>query len=305
MRTPDLLVVGESLVDVTIGSDGSTEARPGGSPLNIAVGCARLDLSTILASQIGDDEYGEQIREHLDASDVDVRSLPPHRDDSSVARAFVDETGHATYEFELTWDPTELPTADGLGCLHIGSIAAALPPGADAVRSLAEDAHRLGVPVSFDPNVRTTITPDVDALRGRVGVLAGLAALVKLSDEDAATLFPGTDDVLTMLVDNERTALAVMTCGGSSVRLRSTSAHVEVTPPTVDVVDTIGAGDSFMSALLVALVENDLLARSDFDAAELRELGTYAARAAAITCTRRGADPPTRAELGPTTRERA
>lgn len=298
-RAPRLLVVGESLVDVSVDHTGRAETRPGGSPLNIAVGCARLGLSTVLATQIGDDDHGELVREHLDDSDVDVRSLPPHREETSVARALLDASGHATYDFDLTWNPDELPSTGGFGCVHVGSIGAALLPGADGVRELATQAHRSGVPVSLDPNVRPTITPDLDTVRREVEALAELATVVKLSDEDAEVLFPGVADVLGMLVAHDPTALAVMTRGGDAVRLRSAGTEIEVTPPAVDVVDTIGAGDSLMSALLTALVEGDLLGRDALDAGELEALGTFAVRAAAITCTRAGADPPLRTELGP------
>lgn len=291
-----LLVVGESLVDVTA-TPGGTTTWPGGSPLNIAVGCARLGVQTVLASQIGDDDAGELIRDHLDQADIDVRSLPPHRGESSVARAMIDAAGLATYEFDLTWDPSELPPPADFECIHVGSIGATLMPGADAVAALAADATAAGVPVTFDPNVRPSITPDLDGVRDRVAGLAGLATVIKLSDEDAGLLYPDTSDVLDMLVGTGRTRLAVMTCGGRSVLLQSGTARVEVEPPTVDVVDTIGAGDSFMSALIWALTERNRLGGDDLDANELAELGAIAAQAAAITCTRAGADPPTRSEL--------
>lgn len=301
----EILVVGESLVDVAVYADGTSRTRPGGSPLNIAVGCARLGVPTVLATQIGDDEHGDLLRDHLDASDVEVRSLPPHRDDTSVARALLDDAGHATYEFDLAWDPDELPYPDGFSCVHVGSIATALAPGADTVHAFAGDAHRLGVPVSFDPNVRASITPDLESVRRHAAGLFALSTVVKLSDEDAELLFPGTQDVLGRLVDAAPTTLAVMTCGGRSVRLRSGGAEVEVTPPPVDVVDTIGAGDSFMSALLSAVVRRGFPAHKGFDDAELRSLGEFAARAAAITCTRQGADPPTYAELADPDEENA
>lgn len=292
-----LLVVGESLIDVTATPDATT-IRPGGSPLNIAAGSARLGMSTVLATQIGDDEAGDLVRDHLDTADVDVRSLPPHRADTSVARATIDSAGHATYDFDLAWDPTELPPPSAFECVHIGSIGATLAPGADAVAALAVAAADAGVAVTFDPNVRLTITPDIDDVRRRVDELAALATVIKLSDEDADTLYPDTADVLGLLTCSGRTRLAVMTRGGRSVLLQSTDARVEVTPPAVEVVDTIGAGDSFMSALVWALTERDLLNQRDLGPATLAEVGAVAARAAAITCTRAGADPPTRDELG-------
>lgn len=292
-----LLVVGESLVDVTATPEGTT-SWPGGSPLNIAVGCARLGVPTVLATQIGDDATGDLVRDHLDRSDIDVRSLPPHRPETSTARAAIDEAGHATYEFDLTWDPSELPAPTDFGCIHVGSIGATLAPGADAVAALAVEASETGVPVTFDPNVRPSITPDMSDVRRRVTALADVATVIKLSDEDADVLFPDVADVLAMLVGSSRTRLAVMTCGGRSVLLQSDSARVEVAPPVVDVVDTIGAGDSFMSALIWALTERGRFGGATLDAAELAELGAIAARAAAITCTRAGADPPTRDDLG-------
>ena len=291
-----LLVVGESLVDVTTTPEGTT-TRPGGSPLNISVGCARLGVAAVLATQVGDDEAGDLVRDHLDLADVDVRSLPPHRAETSIARADIDAAGHATYEFDLTWDPSELPAPADFGCVHVGSIGATLSPGADAVAALAAEAAESGVPVTFDPNVRPSITPDMSDVRERVARVAELATVIKLSDEDADVLWPGAEDLLGALVGSGLTRLAVMTCGGRTVVLQSGDARVEVEPPTVDVVDTIGAGDSFMAALIWALTERDRLSGDDLDADELRELGTIAARAAAITCTRAGADPPTRKEL--------
>ncbi|UYM06250.1 carbohydrate kinase family protein [Solicola gregarius] len=294
---PDpILVIGESLVDITVGPGGTT-TRPGGSPLNIAVGCARLGVSTVLATQIGDDEAGELVRDHLDSSDVDVRSLPPHRPDTSVARADLDSAGHATYSFDLAWDPTELPSPEGFGCIQVGSIGATLAPGADAVDALTAQAADAGVPIGFDPNVRPTITPDLADVRRRVDAMAERATVVKLSDEDAELLYPGEPDVLARLTGRGRTALAVLTCGGRAVRMRSAAADIEVAPPTVEVVDTIGAGDSFMSALLARLLEHELLTGAALDSAALVDLANTAARAAAITCTRPGADPPTRREL--------
>ena len=291
------LVVGESLVDVTT-TPTDTTTWPGGSPLNIAVGCARLGLTTTLATQIGDDDAGELVRDHLDRADVDVRSLPPHHADTSVARATIDSAGHATYEFDLAWDPTETPPPSPFGGVHIGSIASTLAPGADAVASLAADAAAADVPVTFDPNVRPSITPDMDEVRRRVTSLAESATVVKLSDEDAEAVYPDDPTALDTIVRSGRTRLAVMTCGDRAVLLQSASSRVEVTPPTVDVVDTIGAGDSFMAALIWALAERSLLAAGDLGPEELFEIGTIAARAAAITCTRKGADPPTRDQLG-------
>ncbi|MFY0407828.1 PfkB family carbohydrate kinase, partial [Solicola sp. PLA-1-18] len=185
---PRALVVGEALVDLTRRGDEPEVARPGGSPLNIAVGLARLDVTAVLAAQVGEDENGELLRDHVDASDVDLRNLPPHRETTATALARIDDEGRATYEFDIAWDPTELPTLEGQDLLHVGSIGAALAPGADRVLALAQQAAAAGVPVSLDPNVRLPITPDVADVRRRVDALLETASICKLSDEDVADL---------------------------------------------------------------------------------------------------------------------
>ncbi|MPZ95646.1 MAG: carbohydrate kinase [Propionibacteriales bacterium] len=301
-----VLVVGESLVDVVIGPSGSVlDTRPGGAPLNIAVGLARLEIPTQLLTTYGDDVYGGLVEQH--ALDSDVRLVPGSRtaDPTSVARALLDETQAASYEFDLRWAPPALDLPAGLAGLHVGSIGTAQPPGDATVLRLAEQAIAAGVPVTYDPNVRPAISPDpVQAWEG-VRRWAGLADVVKLSDDDAAYLQPGpeseadADAMLDMLLAQDRTRLAVVTCGGDGTRLATRRHRVDVPAPPVAVVDTVGAGDSFMSGLIAALLDRDLLdARlAELTDAELREVGGFAAAVAAVTCSRRGADPPRRADL--------
>ena len=300
--TARTLVVGEALVDLTESPTGLVEARPGGSPLNVAVGLARLDVLTTLAAQVGDDdEYGELIRDHVDASDVDLRSLPPHHGDTSLAQARLDADGVASYRFDLAWDPTEMPSASDFDLVHVGSIGATLLPGADAVGRLVDEAYAAGVAVSYDPNVRPAITPDLTDVRRRVDRIVARASFVKLSDEDARTLRPDLEpSVYADEIAASGPRLVVLTRGGAGARLTSGDVCVELAAPPVTVADTIGAGDSFMAALLAGLVVREWLGRPSYDAAALTWLGTLAARAAAITCSRPGADPPWRRELLPT-----
>lgn len=302
MTTPfEALVVGEALVDLTQRVGDPEIARPGGSPLNIAVGLSRLEVSTTLAAQIGDDDYGELLRDHLDESDVDVRSLPPHRPHTATALAEIDGGGRATYTFDIEWDPSELPEPSQFGLVHVGSIGATLAPGADAVVGLADRTHEIGVPLSFDPNVRQGITPDLADVRRRFDTLVARATVCKLSDEDAETLRPGQTPEVTvdeLLALDAGPLLVVVTFGGEGSLIASGSHRVRRTAPSTTLADTIGAGDSFMSALLFGLVERGWLGREAFDATELSWLADLAATAAAITCSRHGADPPSRADLG-------
>ncbi|MGH3423846.1 MAG: carbohydrate kinase family protein [Nocardioidaceae bacterium] len=293
------LVVGESLVDLTRRPDGTESVRAGGSPLNIAVGLSRLEVTTTLASQVGDDEYGELLRGHVDASDVDLRSLPPHHGETATAVAEIDAAGVATYGFELEWDPSELPTPDGFDLVHVGSIGAVLPPGADAIAALAADVHARGIAVSIDPNVRPAITPDLDEVRRRFAAVAGLAQVCKLSDEDARVLYPGAspDSVAEQILALGPVRLVALTLGDAGSMLASAGAVVRVPAVRTTVVDTIGAGDSYMAALLAGLAHQGWLSRATYTEEELSWLGEAAGAAAALTCSRAGADPPYLREL--------
>lgn len=300
--TTTVLVVGESLVDVVIGPDGSVlDTRPGGAPLNIAVGLARLEIPTQLLTTFGDDVYGGLVEQH--ALDSDVRLVPGSRsaDPTSVARASLDETQAASYEFDLRWAPPALDLPTGLAGLHVGSIGTAQPPGDATVLRLAEQAIAAGVPVTYDPNVRPAISPDPAQAWEGVRRWAGLADVVKLSEDDAAYLQPDadTDAMLDTLLAEDRTRLAVVTRGRDGTRLAGRRHRVDVPAPPVTVVDTVGAGDSFMSGLIAALLDRDLLdARlAELTKADLRVVGGFAAAVAAVTCSRRGADPPRRADL--------
>lgn len=301
--TKSVLVVGESLVDVVIDPAGhEIDTRPGGAPLNIAVGLARLDLPTWLLTVFADDDHGRLVAEHAEASRVRMLDRGRSTSPTSVARALLDEQHEATYEFELHWDPPDVELPVGLGALHVGSLGTVVGPGHRTVRDLVARATAAGVPVSYDPNVRPAVSTDAEESWSEVRRWAAAADVVKLSDADAAYLRPDldVDGMLDVLLSGDRTALVVLTQGAKGTVLATRRRRVSVPAPAVEVVDTVGAGDSFMSGLLAALIERDLLAPErlpDLTDAELTEIGSFAAGVAAITCSRRGADPPRRSEL--------
>ena len=186
-----VLVVGEALIDVVTRAGGSA-AHPGGSPLNVAVGLARLGIPALLHTAIGADDYGDLIRSHLDDSGVRLSAESVTDAPTSVAEAAIDERGAAEYVFQIGWDPRPLPAADGFDIVHTGSIATVLAPGRDTVRALVE-AQRASATISFDPNVRPKLSgPREEALR-LVLDLVRLADVVKASDEDVEWLYPGRD----------------------------------------------------------------------------------------------------------------
>jgi fructokinase len=302
------LVVGESLVDIVVPADGSARHNAvGGSCLNVAVGLARLDVPTTLVTRIGEDDFGRLVTEHVEASDVVLSpgSVVPGGT-TSTATAHLDAHSAATYDFELDWDlpPVDLPP-DAVG-VHVGSLGATLEPGKAAVADLVRRAGDADAFVSYDPNIRPFFLRDVAAAWREVCELGSDARLVKLSDEDLRLLRPDAreDDVCRELLAGRRTELVVLTRGGSGATAYTEGATLHVAAPPTDVVDTVGAGDSFMAAMLAMLCDWDVPASGEgslraLDDARVELLVQGAVAAAAVTCSRRGADPPTRAELAP------
>ncbi len=305
-----LTVIGEGLVDVVQRASG-IEAHVGGSPLNVAVGLARLDHPVQFIGRYGRDAYGDAVAAHLRASSV---MLPQGPDGlpTSVATALIDDDGAATYTFDLAW---ELPgLADrlafmlqGTTLLHTGSIATMLAPGAADVLAAVEHAHPSAT-ISFDPNCRPTIITDVDYARKQAEKFASLADVVKASDEDLEWLYPGVDPLDSArrwlsLGGEEGPALVVVTRGGAGPWGITAAGEAECPAPDVEVADTVGAGDSFMAALLSGIVDRGLDGAQnrkelrELPAEGLAELLAHAARAAAVTVSRPGANPPTRAEM--------
>lgn len=290
-----VLVVGESLVDVVTRAVGEESRRAGGSPFNVAIGVARLGIATRLATQMGVDADGELLRQALIDSSVDLLTLAPQPARTATAKATIAADGSASYEFDVSWDPAELPDPTGFEAVHVGSIGATLSPGADRVTALVADAAAAGIPVTFDPNVRLGSQDDVAELRRRYDAIALRATVIKMSDEDAAALFPGhqLDDLVTQLA--ALGPLVAVTRGGEGAMIGSGGNLVEVAAAEIGVVDTIGAGDSFMAALIAGLSALSWPHKLSSD--QLESLGALASGAAAITCMRPGADPPQRSEL--------
>jgi fructokinase len=303
------VVVGEALVDL-VGQRGDRTfaAHPGGSPANVALGLARLGVPVTLMTRLGHDMLGDMVFEHLRADGVRVirvqgsgaQGMP-----TSLAIATL-AAGVASYDFRIDWDmPALAPLPVETRCLHTGSLATGLAPGNVNVIDLVErERTRNRVTISYDPNVRPALLGD--AARARTGIerLVALSDVVKVSDEDLQWLYPDQSDEL-VAQDWLRLgpALVVVTRGGMGVY--AVCAGLELYRPAVpiDLVDTVGAGDSFTSGLLEALHRADLIGASrreaiaTIDESTLASVVDAAALAAAITCSRPGANPPTRAEV--------
>lgn len=300
-----IVVVGESLVDVLPGPEESAPLEQvGGSPLNVAVALGRLDVPCLLITEVGADERGQAVVGAVLDSGSEVVAAPSSGDRTATATALLDAEGDATYSFDLAWTlpPQELPACDAL---HVGSLGTLLDPGRTSVLDLVEQAYARDVPVTYDPNLRAELLEDRASAWRDLEALAERCLLVKLSEEDVALLHPGADprDIARSLVQGERTELVVLTRGRDGAEAFTETAEARVPAPAVRVVDTVGAGDAFTAGLLAALLEWGALGRygpdMPADTAELTRLLEAATEVAALTCARRGAQPPLRAELPP------
>lgn len=297
-----IVVAGEALIDVVVDRDGDSSETPGGSPLNVAVGLARLDVPTTLVSQVGHDERGGLVVQHVTGSGAEIVAIPTESGRTSVATAHLDEGGAASYDFDLEWN---LPRQVLLPCqaLHVGSLGTVLEPGRESVLDLVEQACARDTFVSFDANLRESFVDDRVRARMQVGELGARCSLVKLSDEDAELLAPDSDpdDVARELLRGERTSIVILTRGPDGATAFTADGETSVRPRQIEVVDTVGAGDAFMAATLAQLWDLDAFRQSGpgvaLSAQDVARLVRGAIEVAAITCERRGANPPRRREL--------
>lgn len=303
---PPVVVVGELLVDIVSYPDGSTAEHVGGSPANVALGLARLEHDTHFACLVGEDTRGHRCAEHVESGGVHL--LPGSRSaahPTSTALATIDDGGAASYVFDLHWDlpPVQLPA--GTGHLHTGSIATTLRPGDAEVTDAVHRARAQGT-VSYDPNVRPTIMGAVEEVRPRVEELVALSDVVKCSEDDIEWLYPGEPASAVMARwAGLGASLTVVTLGGDGVVWRAASGDEGRAEARIkDVVDTVGAGDSFMAGLLSGLLDAGLLgstdARARLAAAGLPEVEPAIDRAlstSGVTVRHAGAYAPTREEI--------
>ncbi len=305
-----ILVAGEALVDLIPVSGSTFEAVLGGSPYNTAIGLGRLGVPTGYAGRVSTDAMGEAMVERLDASGVDLGFVARAADPSPLA--FVTRGTEATgarYAFYLgstAYDgPSPLPGAwpDHVGHLHIGSFSAT--DGIQGAKALEALAKADGIATtSYDPNIRPMVIGSPEATVPLVEARVRASTVVKASDEDLAWLYPDREPLAaaaTWAALGPR--LVVLTRGGAGAAGFFGSRSVECVAPPITVVDTVGAGDSFMAALLATMHGDGGLGRrgrakaEPYTDAQVAGWLTFAVAAAAITCTRKGANPPTRDEV--------
>lgn len=297
MVTGTALVVGEALVDVVQRDGQVLGEHVGGSPLNVAAGLGLLGRPVEFLTWIGDDDRGRRIVGRLEAAGVTLAAGSSSASRTGVAQASLDETGAATYRFDLEWQlPHAVPDAPLV--LHTGSIATALDPGWLAVRDLIAH-HRATSSITFDPNVRAAFYRDAREGRSRVEEFVALADVVKASDEDLRWLAPEMPP--QQLAEHWLTlgpSVVAVTLGGSGSMAICADGQVDIPAYPGEVVDTLGAGDSFMAGLIDALWGLGLLGASarnmlrDIKTGTLTQTLRAASLCSALTVAQQGATPP-------------
>jgi fructokinase len=301
-----LAVIGEALIDLVDSGDQRTfTAHLSGSPLNVAVGLARLGQPTQFLARFSQDTFGRRLRDYAERNGVGLAvAVVDAPQPSTLAVVNLDEHRKARYDFYLDgsadwqWRPDELVVPDGTAILHAGSLTSWTPPGAEHVLSALRRA-RHGVLVSYDPNVRPALLGTAARARPLIEAAVATAHLVKASDDDIAWLYPGDEpaDTARRWLDLGATVVVITRGAGGAVGYRRGAEPLERPARPVRLVDTIGAGDAFTSGLLDALARTGVRDPVSLAAADLGAALDEAILAAALTCERAGADPPTAAEL--------
>jgi fructokinase len=306
------VVAGEALMDVFTGATTPTgialDARIGGSPLNVAFGLARMGQRVAFLGGLSSGELGNRLADALRDEGVSLDAVHRSAAPTTISLVGVDARGVPEYAFYGTGaaDRT-LPLAaldrmpPDARLLHVGSYTMVVGETAATQRALIERV-RGSLVVSYDPNLRLNVEPDLAAWRETLEWMLPRTDVLKLSDEDLGILYPGIDPA-AFAADclGKGAGMVALTRGGKGAFAWHASGVCEVPPVVVDVIDTVGAGDTFQAALLARLDELGALTPAGvrgMDAATLLDAMRFAAEAAAITCSRRGADLPRRAELG-------
>ena len=291
-------VAGEVLIDL-IPRGAERVAIVGGGPANTAKALARLGFDSFFIDGLSTDKYGEQARAELLADGVKLDYTLTSSNPTCLATVTLDENGNASYDFLIdgtatfefndTWlpDPTHPPAV-----LHVGTLATIVEPGAT---NLFNWAKSVKAPLVFDPNIRSSVVSDRARYQQIVEKWATISSVIKMSDDDLAWLYPEMDfrSAAENFI-NEKTQLVVITKGASGLDGFTEDGEVSVPGVKVDVVDTVGAGDTVGAILVEAIVKYGL---DNLVGTTLESTLKRAAAAAAITCSRAGANPPTLKEL--------
>ena len=315
-----ILVAGEALIDLIghEGDDGGYLPVVGGANANVAMALAKADVPHRFLARISSDSFGQKIKSHLQSYGVDLSLAVDAAEQTTLAIATIDSSGVASYSFYINgtadwaWDPAELPGAEaiielGANAVQFGCLTAAIEPGSTVLANwLAELANFGNITLSHDLNIRPSLGFDRATELDRVTKLNSISHIIKASDADIEWLFDlaaGAD--LAEIASNwtMHGQLLIITRGAEGVEVYHNGERLEVPAQKIALVDTVGAGDTFMANFLVKLDDFGVLGINPRE--KLRSLNSenlvqalnYATAAAAIVCERAGCQPPTRQEV--------
>jgi len=300
-----IVVCGEALIDVVRNGDGTQRATPGGGPFNTARALGRLGVPCAFLGHLSTDNLGRELAGLLAADGVSLELTSNGPEPTTIALADLDAAGLAEYTFEIegtsapNLTPEMIPAhLNDVSALHLGTLGLVLEPMASTLTELAIREHE-GRLIMIDPNIRRGLVDD--SYRERLDSLLAVSTVVKASDSDLRWLYPDCDHVAAAeaLLD-KGVALVVVTLGAAGAFGAHRELRLNVSAPSVEVVDTIGAGDSFGAAVLAWLHDHGMVGPSLYMSEEqLRLALAYACLAASFTVSRAGADPPWKRELAP------
>lgn len=289
-------MAGEALIDlINIGVD--TTAHVGGGPANTAKALARLGLRTSFIGGISSDHYGSMIESELRDSGVDLSLVLRGDRNTALAIADIDTNGVAKYDFQLAetitfaFSTSWLPISKA-DVIHVGSVATLVEPGASELFNWVSESNAV---VVFDPNVRPSIQGDKDLYRSAVEKWISVADVVKLSEDDLGWLYSETEDQIVSRWLESGVSLAVVTLGAAGLRAHGGNLVLSVPGAVIKLVDTVGAGDTIGAVLVEGILQHGLAELNDREV--LLAVLERAVKAAGITCSRAGANPPWKEEL--------
>ena len=294
-------VVGEVLIDL-LPEGVNRKPIVGGGPANTAKALAKLGIDTQIIDGISSDQYGQMAKDELKTAGVKLDYVKYSDKPTCLAIVSLSESGSATYEFVIentaTFDFTSEwlpdPQTDHPSLLHIGTLATVIEPGASILFEWAQSVVKVA-PIVFDPNIRPAVISDRAQYVAQVERWVAISSAVKVSDDDINWLYPSLD--VEQVVNDWLTkgpSLIVVTHGEKGLIGYRKDEKVIVDAVKVTVADTVGAGDTVGAVLVEAIVKDGLAILTD---SRLESMLKRAAKAAAITVSRVGANPPTSEEL--------
>ena len=309
-----ILVCGEAIVDLFVNEKPNSELTAqvtlGGSPLNVAVGLARLDEKVAFCGGISSDRFGLALRQKLQAEHVNLDFVISSDCLTTISVVTTDPSGQPSYSFhgegkaDREIRPEMLPEClpSNVNALVFGSYTLAVAPVADSYLALARKEAGAKV-ISIDPNLRLTVTPDLQHWKKRFDAFLSLADIVKASEEDIDAAYGEAveiDEIVARWFAAGPSLVLVTHGGNGATGYLKSGGKITVPGKRINVVDTVGAGDTFHAAILSFLNKSQKLSKRSIAELTVQELGRaidFAATAAAITCSRQGADLPTKTEV--------